>query len=491
MRVFCSMKRYAFNRLLEDEDPKQLIKRLPSMFKMNKRYAEDAVLQAQSIILSQRELLPMRIEDVEAKLQKLEKKIHRYQTKQLKPKKVDLDTCLSGLLKRKEKLQEKLDQLMCHQEKNTIPAVIFGGKKNFIQRRKGQITQEEWKDLRTNELYARGDKAKKGNLNTRLTYEESEDCFFLEIANPLLCADGKKNAPRIKVKVIVPDKYLQEITQVAIADHPKGPYSPYSIEIKRQNKEYFIYLTYEEEEYGHETFSLSQTHDIIAGIDLNIDRIAVSLVTKQGNWLKSKIFYCHELEYTRTNKRENIIGETVKQMFDWLLEENVGAIVLEKITLRQQHESDKRFNRQTHTFTKTKLTQSILRRAMRMGFDYKFINPAYTSVIGRFKYSKLYGISVHEAASFVIGRRGLGFVEKIPKAVLRILRTKVMSYLVEKLGSMEETSKRSEQGKKERKYWGMLLNNIKKFKEQHGWKLWNVIHKTLRLDQQEYKLKEV
>ncbi|KYD11911.1 hypothetical protein [Parageobacillus thermoglucosidasius] len=40
--------------------------------------------------------------------------------------------------------------------------VIFGGKQNFYKRLKGNITNEEWKDLRSNQLYARGDKSKKG-----------------------------------------------------------------------------------------------------------------------------------------------------------------------------------------------------------------------------------------------------------------------------------------------------------------------------------------
>ena len=51
----------------------------------------------------------------------------------------------------------------------------------------------------------------------------------------------------------------------------------------------------------------------------------------------------------------------------------------------------------------------------------KKVNPAYTSVIGRFKYAKMYGLSVHEAASFVIGRRGLDFEEKIPKELFNQL----------------------------------------------------------------------
>ena len=55
LRVFSSMKRYAFNRLLEGKTPQQLHKTLPPMFRMNKRYAEDAVLKAQSILSSQKE----------------------------------------------------------------------------------------------------------------------------------------------------------------------------------------------------------------------------------------------------------------------------------------------------------------------------------------------------------------------------------------------------------------------------------------------------
>jgi predicted transposase len=66
MCVFGSAKRYAFNRLLEGENAKDIIKLLPRQFQLNKRFAEDAVLLVQSLISSQRELLPMRLEDVQA-----------------------------------------------------------------------------------------------------------------------------------------------------------------------------------------------------------------------------------------------------------------------------------------------------------------------------------------------------------------------------------------------------------------------------------------
>ncbi|GLH65160.1 IS200/IS605 family accessory protein TnpB-related protein [Parageobacillus sp. G301] len=166
---------------------------------------------------------------------------------------------------------------------------------------------------------------------------------------------------------------------------------------------------YEEEVYGRElAYDEPIQAERIAGIDINIDRIAVSIVSKQGNFLKSKVFYCHELEYVRTNKRNNLVGETVRDVYDWLLEENVGTVVIENIQLRQRHDTDKRFNRLTHNFKKKKLTETIIRRGLRLGFHIKKVNLAYTSAIGRFKYMKKYGLSVHESAALVIGRRGLG-----------------------------------------------------------------------------------
>lgn len=88
---------------------------------------------------------------------------------------------------------------------------------------------------------------------------------------------------------------------------------------------------------------------------------------------------------------------------------------------------------------------------------------------------------VHEAASYVIGRRGIGFDERLSKEVIRLLKEQVKPHLIKILASMEESEKKSDIGKKQRKYLGMLLNNIDHFKELHRWKVWNVVHKTLKL----------
>ena len=54
MQKFSSAKRYAFKRLLEGYEPKDLNKTIPVMFRLNKRYTEDAVMLAKGIIESQK-----------------------------------------------------------------------------------------------------------------------------------------------------------------------------------------------------------------------------------------------------------------------------------------------------------------------------------------------------------------------------------------------------------------------------------------------------
>ena len=56
---------------------------------------------------------------------------------------------------------------------------------------------------------------------------------------------------------------------------------------------------------------------------------------------------------------------------------------------------------------------------------------------------------------------------------------------------MEESEKQSNNGKQRRQFMGMMLKNIENFKENHSWKLWNVVHKTLIIKNQELQLKEV
>ncbi len=482
MREFCAAKRYAYNRLLGGYTQNETNKLLQRTFQLNKRYAEDATLQANMVISSQKELLPSYLEEVRRKIKKTEKKFELYESGKKKPQKTELETCLKGLNSRLEKLREKADELETHISNDTIPRAIFGGKQNFYKRMEDKITNEEWKDLRTNQLYSRGDKTKKGNLNTRIV--EQDDKFHLEIADSLNRQQNGRN-PRIRAEIKIPDKYFSEILNIVYPD--TGSDKPYSVELKRKNGEYYVYLTYEEETPGIELYSKQPlTAARVAGIDVNIDRIAISVLSNQGNFLKSRVFYCHEMEYVSSNKRANLSGELARDIINFLLEENVSAIVIEKLDFKNDHDTDKKFNRLTKNFTRKKMLQALIRRGLRNGFRVKQVNPAYTSVIGRFKYAEKHGLSVHEAAALVIGRRGLGYKEKLPKELLQKLKQEVLPYLQSLLGSREESEKAV-------KYFKGVIKKILSFKRYHEWTFWNIVNKFLefRLDNHKLIVKEV
>ena len=144
-----------------------------------------------------------------------------------------------------------------------------------------------------------------------------------------------------------------------------------------------------------------------------------------------------------------------------------------------------------HSFAKNKMQKALISRGLKDGFKIKKVNPAYTSVIGRFKYAKMYGLSVHEAASFVIGRRGLGFEEKIPKEIIQQLRSLVKPMLISILGSMEESEKQSTNGKQRRKWIAILLRNIDDFKDNHQLETMECHTQNIACKEQELQLKEV
>lgn len=56
--------------------------------------------------------------------------------------------------------------------------LIWGGRRNFERRAKGEISNEEWRRIRSNQFWSRGDKSKNGNLNLRI----ESAAFFISLS---------------------------------------------------------------------------------------------------------------------------------------------------------------------------------------------------------------------------------------------------------------------------------------------------------------------
>jgi hypothetical protein len=67
--------------------------------------------------------------------------------------------------------------------------------------------------------------------------------------------------------------------------------------------------------------------------------------------------------------------------------------------------------RRLSSFAYGGIQQALDSNALLRGVPVAEVNPAYTSVIGRVKYAKQLGVSVHQAAAMAIARRDMGFRE--------------------------------------------------------------------------------
>ena len=75
---------------------------------------------------------------------------------------------------------------------------------------------------------------------------------------------------------------------------------------------------------------------------------------------------------------------------------------------------NKKANRKISQFAYDKMDALIEHKSQKYGICVRKVNPAYTSQIGKLKYMKQAGLSVHKAATYTIARRGMGFKERIP-----------------------------------------------------------------------------
>ena len=154
------------------------------------------------------------------------------------------------------------------------------------------------------------------------------------------------------------------------------------------------------------------------GIDINNDRISLSEIDRQGN-----LIYCRDILFDLSSKtssqRKWIIENTVKQVIGYCRE--VGKpLIIEELNFEKKkkdfelYNQNKQYQRMLSEFSYRKIIEKLYSRSYRERIGINEVNPAYTSVIGKLKYARQKGISIHKAASYVIARRGMGYSERLP-----------------------------------------------------------------------------
>jgi IS605 OrfB family transposase len=413
MERYCAAVRWSFKRLLNGWKTQAVRLAVQGKFSLNSRQAGDAVYDAQATIKSQHKLVKLHYENAKARVEFTEKRIDQAKS----PAKI------AKLQRRLDKEQRKLAKWQHYLETNTFPPVVFGGKKLFRQRCKGNITREAWQEARTGRYLSRGDKTKGGNLNTRLYQIDSQ--IYLDIAADPIQTGKTIRYNRITVPVYLAHKPSKKTGQInginyrqMILEYLKTG-NAYQVEILRKNGKYYIHVSIEEQ-----TPVPLKSYGAI-GIDTNPDGLGIAIMDYLGRYRGSRWLSEGEWTYARSTRRTNLIGEKAKQVVT-LAKEKGYALAVEDLQFKNDKSITAKFNRMSHGFVWSKFLAHIDRCAAREGVPVIKVKPAFTSIIGILKYQHMYGISSHESAGYAIARRALGFNDdKVPKLLLdKMIRKK-------------------------------------------------------------------
>lgn len=154
----------------------------------------------------------------------------------------------------------------------------------------------------------------------------------------------------------------------------------------------------------------------VIGVDLNVDHFAVANVNAIGQLIES-FSLKFDIHNKTTGQLQKIIEAEAIGLVNYAVKRK-KPIVLEKLDTTKSKVKNpygnRKANRLMSQFAYSCMITAIKSRADKMGVEVFEVNPAYTSQIGKIKYMKRFGISIHEAASYVIARRAMGFKEILP-----------------------------------------------------------------------------
>ena len=169
------------------------------------------------------------------------------------------------------------------------------------------------------------------------------------------------------------------------------------------------------------------------GVDINYDNIAVSETDQKGNLLSHTVFL-FQPEGLSSGQMEQAISHILEQIFQMARETKkpVTAENIKQVQRKKFYDKNTKRTRHISLFACTKIRTLLESKSVKYETAVTFINPAYTSKAGLAKYVRRYGLSIHEAASFCIARRGQGYKERLPRQLYRLLPPETKSLPLQK-----------------------------------------------------------
>jgi IS605 OrfB family transposase len=293
--------------------------------------------------------------------------------------------------------------------------LVFGGRKLFEQLKRRHLSgkallalKREWKERRQGFLYSRGDATKKGNANLRL--EPQGDALWLRV--------NLGNGAYVRARVQTSHPQREALLERVYAS------LPYNVTIRLKDGKLYAHLTWSK---GLPPPVHTRANGIL-GVDVNADpyHLALAVVSPDGNLVRYLTLSLEEVDSAPNKGAKELALWKVAHQVVAVAEEHGVAIATEKLKyLRKSRRGDgsgRSFRRKQHRFAYRALLEKIHSLARKRGVEVLEVSPQDTSTIGALKYAPQLHLSKDVAAAYVIGRRALGFIERLPKGYKALLK---------------------------------------------------------------------
>ena len=311
-----------------------------------------------------------------------------------------LSGTIKSLIFRKNRLEHKLSRM---KEDNGVH--ICYGRKDYFHK---QTTV--YKDQ--HEVWLSGFRKRRNKSLTISGRQDADGGNFLFHYDPLshiLFYRSQTGKRTIAIPNVVFPYGQPDIDRAVTAKKPERHAVAWSIEIHGQSFLIKCMIEAVPDKYINDDYSNG-----CIGVDSNYNCLAVTETDGSGNMLHHMII---PIDVTgKSGSNEQSVSKALDQVFA-LCDKSHKPFAMESLSMKSKPHlyGGKKQNRHISLFSAATITWLAESKALRHEVACVFVNPAYTSQIGKMKYMRRFGLTVHEAASFVIARRAMGIhTERLP-----------------------------------------------------------------------------
>lgn len=352
-----------------------------------------------------------------------------FETLYLDPRIRRLKSSISNLECRKHDLQGRLARLKREKDAGVVH-ICFGGKAHLRKRVEASTDDEilawkrKWRRLRTRELMLVGRKNSIGgnflaryDVATQTLRYRAMDGKVVDIPN-VRFPHGQEwvNAAVLAHDIMIRNKKRPPDQQVE-----GWPPGPVTWVIKDCGNAILVkcILTVPEDPYINHCYD-----DGCVAFDMNYDHLAVAELGHQGKLLKHWVVHFKMFGQT-SDQVTNGLSEALERVFRYAVSVKKPIAMediehLDKCLLY----GNKKANRKVSEFAYAKMTQLAEHKGQKYKLEVRKVNPAYTSQIGKLKFMRQLGLSIHEAAAYAIGRRAMGIEDQVPNSLTHLIPEK-------------------------------------------------------------------